>query len=205
MLAKFTIAARLASGFALLLFLLICVGAIGLWGLNRQSTLTSDMLQHDLSYSLDLIEARHNATDLRRYEKDIFLNFESPEKTHEYDDKWHKALEKTRAAIKNSAANAKGDDTQKINELTQNLDTYANGFNKISDEIEAKKYLKASEINAEFSKFKDPVRNMQDGLTKLADEAIARAKAMDQTVTTLTTATISVSVTLVLFAVLLGI
>jgi methyl-accepting chemotaxis protein len=205
MLSKFTIAARLVGGFALLLLLLISVGALGLWGLNRQASLTENMLQHDLSYSLDLIEARHQVTDLRRYEKDIFLNFENPEKIKEYDQKWHAALEKANAAIKSSLANASAADVQKLNELSQHLKTYADGFARISDDVEAQKYQKAADINAEFSKYKEPVRSMQDGLTTLADDAIAKAKGMEKTLGTITTATISISITLMFFAILIGI
>ncbi|STQ90923.1 methyl-accepting chemotaxis protein [Iodobacter fluviatilis] len=205
MLSKFTIAARLIGGFALLLLLLISVGVLGLWGLNRQASLTENMLQHDLNYSLDLIEARHQVTDLRRFEKDIFLNFESIEKVKEYDQKWHIALEKANAAIKSGLTNASSGDVQKLNDLTQHLKVYADGFNRISDEVEAKKYLKAADINAEFSKYKEPVRSMQDGLTTLADDAIAKAKGMEKTLGTITTATISISITLMFFAILIGV
>ncbi len=205
MLSKFTIAARLAGGFALLLFLLISVGAIGLWGLNREEALAKNMLEHDLSYSLDLIEARHQITDLRRFEKDIFLNYENPEKINEYKTKWDQALEKTHSAIKSSESNAKTDDLQKIKELSQNLIAYGEGFKGLFKDIQASKYQKASEINADFSKFKEPVRAMQEGLTKLADDAISRAKSMDETLSTLTAATISISVTLMFFAILIGV
>ncbi|MFC7419501.1 methyl-accepting chemotaxis protein [Iodobacter arcticus] len=205
MLSKFTIAARLAGGFALLLFLLVSVGAIGLWGLNRQESLSNNMLQHNLGYSLDLIEARHQITDLRRFEKDIFLNFENAEKITEYKSKWDQALDKTQAAIKSSESNAEAADLQKINELSQNLKSYAEGFKDVFKEIQSGKYQKASEINAAFSKFKEPVRAMQDGLTKLADDAINLAKGMDETLSTLTAATISISLTLMFFAILIGI
>jgi methyl-accepting chemotaxis protein len=205
MLSKFTIAARLVAGFTLLLFLLIGVGAIGLWGLNREASLTENMLQHDLSYSLDLIEARHQVTDLRRYEKDILLNFENIKKIKEYDQKWHGALEKANASIKNSTANASAGDVQKLNELSQHLKVYTEGFNRISDDVEAQKYQKAADINAEFSKYKEPVRAMQEGLTTLADEAIAKAKGMEKTLATITTATISTSITLMFIAILIGV
>ncbi|MEN9656965.1 MAG: hypothetical protein RL571_430 [Pseudomonadota bacterium] len=205
MLSKFTIAARLVGGFALLLFLLISVGALGLWGLNRQASLTGNMLEHDLSYSLDLIEARHQVTDLRRYEKDIFLSFENIEKIKEYDQKWHTALEKVNAAIKSASANTSAGDVQKLNELSQHLKIYAEGFNRISDDVEAQKYQKAADINAEFSKYKEPVRSMQEGLTTLADEAIAKAKGMEKTLGTITTATISISITLMVIAILIGV
>jgi methyl-accepting chemotaxis protein len=205
MLSKFTIAARLAGGFALLLFLLISVGAIGLWGLHRQESLSNDMLQHNLGYSLDLIEARHQITDLRRFEKDIFLNFEQAEKIAEYKSKWDQALEKTHAAIKSSESNATTADLQKINELSQNLKNYAEGFKGLFKEIQSGKYQKASEINADFAKYKEPVRAMQEGLTKLSDDAIDLAKGMDETLSTLTAATISISITLMFFAILIGI
>ncbi|AMC33795.1 methyl-accepting chemotaxis protein [Janthinobacterium sp. B9-8] len=205
MLSKFTIAARLAGGFALLLFLLISVGAIGLWGLNRQESLSNNMLEHNLGYSLDLIEARHQITDLRRFEKDIFLNFENPTKITEYKIKWDQALDKTQAAIKSSESNAEASDLQKINELSQNLKSYAEGFKSVFKEIQSGKYQKASEINTDFSKFKEPVRAMQEGLTKLADDAISLAKGMDETLSTLTAATISISITLMFFAILIGI
>ncbi|AZN35952.1 methyl-accepting chemotaxis protein [Iodobacter ciconiae] len=205
MLSKFTIAARLVGGFALLLLLLISVGALGLWGLNRQASLTENMLQRDLNYSLDLLEARHQVTDLRRYEKDIFLNFENIEKVKEYDQKWHAALEKANIAIKDGSANADAEDLQKLSELSQHLKTYSEGFNNISNEVKSKKYERASEINAEFSKYKEPIRSMQESLTHLADEAINKAKKMEKTLSQITKTTINTSIILMFIAVLIGI
>jgi methyl-accepting chemotaxis protein len=79
---------RLGFGFGVVLLLLFAVGGTGYWESNSISHIFRNLLKTDAAIVEKAERARANVNAMRRYEKDIFLNIESKQKTDGYLKQW---------------------------------------------------------------------------------------------------------------------
>lgn len=205
MLKNMSVGAKIILGFALLIVLLIFVGITGLVGLNQQHAVASQLLRVNLQYGVHLIEARKQVGDLRRFEKDMFLNFNAPEKIAEYNDKWKKALDLTQAELAEAKKLATPEQASKLDSLTGNISAYSQGEASILADIKANKFTTSQDLNKEFSKFKEPIRAMSDTLSELSEAALKDVNGIDEQIDAIKSQKTSTTITLMMIAVLAGI
>ena len=93
MLKNLKIGKRLGLGFGLVLLLLLAVGFSGYWGMSSVTEKTARMLDTDAEFAQNAAEAHAATLNLRRFEKDMFLNMHSTEKLKEYAENWNKNYE----------------------------------------------------------------------------------------------------------------
>ncbi|HEX5678985.1 MAG TPA: hypothetical protein VFX91_13555 [Alcanivorax sp.] len=74
MLSRFKIGTRLGGAFAVILILLLAASATGLFSVTRIAETTRDALQTDGALASNAGVVRRLALELRRYEKDVFIN-----------------------------------------------------------------------------------------------------------------------------------
>jgi methyl-accepting chemotaxis protein len=79
-----SIAARITIGFGLLLVALAIIGSITLQGLGRIDRRVDEVASHELMFFRDVSELRVHMGNLRRFEKDYFLNIANRDKRGEY-------------------------------------------------------------------------------------------------------------------------
>src|SRR5262245_12195338 len=91
MLQQISIGKRLFAGFGVLLVFVLIVAAAGQWALNRSVDTAVQVFSVDVAVSGHANDAHIATLDLRRFEKDLFLNFGNPEKVTEYLGKWNEA------------------------------------------------------------------------------------------------------------------
>src|SRR5258708_14731000 len=82
------IGTRLYIGLGLVVALVVVQGAIGFAGLNRIEQTAINLSQHDAAVLDRTTKARVAMLDLRRFEKDYFLNIGAPATQAEYLTKW---------------------------------------------------------------------------------------------------------------------
>src|SRR6266853_3793540 len=99
MLNKFSIAKRLALGFGAVLTLLLVVALAGYWGMESVTTETITMLRGDAKLAELADAAKVHTLELRRAEKDTFLNIADKAKMADYEQKWRKELSGTHTTI----------------------------------------------------------------------------------------------------------
>src|SRR5438445_8581697 len=83
-----SIAKRLGMAISLLLILMFAVAGSGYWGMKSISEKTVSMLRGDAKLAEHSSRARANTANLRRYEKDYFLNIGDNAKETDYFQKW---------------------------------------------------------------------------------------------------------------------
>ena len=74
MLSQFKIGARLGGAFAVILLLLLAASGTGLFSVTRIADTTREALQTDGAVASNAGVVRRLALELRRYEKDVFIN-----------------------------------------------------------------------------------------------------------------------------------
>ncbi len=205
MLKNMSVGAKIILGFAISQALLVFVGIVGITGLNQQHSVTSQLLQKNLQYGMHLIDARKQVGDLRRFEKDLFLNFDSPEKVIEYNEKWQKSFTALQTELAEAKKLATPEQAPKIDALSSHSEAYGKGEASIMADIKAGKFTTPQEINKAFSKFKDPIRLMSDTLTDLTNAALKDVQAIDGQVDTIKDQVTTTLITLILIAIAIGI
>src|SRR4029077_11986737 len=99
MLNKFSIAKRLALGFGAVLTLLLVVALAGYWGMESVTHETITMLRGDAKLAELADKAKVHTLELRRGEKDTFLNIADTAKRSAYEQTWRKEISTTRTTV----------------------------------------------------------------------------------------------------------
>src|SRR3954467_11682069 len=81
---------RLALAFGVSIVLVAVAGLTGFWGLAQTVQTTYGILHHDAKLMQEASEAQVNGLQLRRYEKDAFLNIGDQQKSSDYAARWSK-------------------------------------------------------------------------------------------------------------------
>ena len=163
---------RLLVSFGAVLLLLVLVAGIGLWGVinGKNTTMTmlateGQLLQHADDLSISIL-------NMRRYEKDIFINLGAPEKVTDYFRKWSEEDVKGDeqiAALEKAAVDAA--DIEKVKAIKESLPVYRTGFNKVYGLITNGQIKTTSEANAAIAEFKEATHRMEETMTKLGEDA----------------------------------
>jgi len=166
------ISTKLFSSFGTLTVLLVVTAAIGFWGVNRMNDLLDEYAMTEGKLAEYAQSVRANVNQLRRFEKDIFINIESPEKVTEYAKQWQEsfdlgvkgidAMDKLFVKLENDhdsefARKKKGD--MKI--FREELNSYASGFTAVLDRIRKKEITTTTEANAAIGASKAATHRME--------------------------------------------
>ena len=163
---SWTIGRRLVMGFGIILILLAGVGGVGYWGAHRISEGVK-ILQTDAALAMHSARARADVLELRRFEKDIFLNIKSSETIIQYLGDWKKAREHLLARLDDVEKSATLEkDRNNIKTMKTQFAAYETGFNKVFSLVQEGKIETAQEGNEAMGACKDAIR----GLEKAAQE-----------------------------------
>ncbi|QLG87233.1 MCP four helix bundle domain-containing protein [Chitinibacter bivalviorum] len=205
MLNHLSIAAKITVGFVITLMLLVIVGVVGLVGMNKQHAVVSELLHNDLQYGMNIIDAKNHVADLRRFEKDIFINLASLEKVKEYREKWNKSLSEAQKSISDAEAIANEAEKTQLATLKTQLNAYSQGFIEVEGQLEAGQFATTADANHAFGKYKDAVRSLSDNLGEQAKTAIKAVNGIEAKVDDIKSEKVRLSIILMVIAIGLGI
>ncbi|MDY6944984.1 MAG: methyl-accepting chemotaxis protein [Pseudomonadota bacterium] len=133
----------------------------------------------DLRLAQLATELRVNALQLRRFEKDVFINLSDPEKVREYRDKWQSALADTQQVRSDAAKLAQPDTRRSIEQLGAELETYASGFRVTIKSIESGSIASTAQANSAMGEYKQSVHQVDTLVSQIAEDAAAQAAKVD--------------------------
>ena len=170
MLSNTKIITRLFIGFGLVLGLLLGVGAGGMWSIVRMSSGINGIKEGFQTVELSQ-SVRGDVNQMRRFEKDIFLNIESPEKVAQYKKEYDAVVE---VYNKHFQALDKISTEPKEQELTagikKNFTAYLAGFNGVYDRVNRREITNKDDANQQMGPFKDAARAVETLGLELADK-----------------------------------
>ncbi|MBF0608369.1 MAG: MCP four helix bundle domain-containing protein [Magnetococcales bacterium] len=180
------ISLKLCLGFGFVLLLLLIVGAVGYLGMSSVGNAVDAMLNTDAELEKSSIRLKTNVLNLRRQEKDVFINIASPEKREGYLKKWNdlkgKALEKISALEKTATV---ANDKERIASIKADLATYDTGFNKVYAMISDGSVKTTQEANAAIGQYKDAIHKLESLSDELSEEADQRMQDADGKISTI--------------------
>ena len=132
MLKNMSIGKRLAIGFGLIVLLLISMGLSGYWGLEAITKETLKVLNGDAKLVTLAARAKATTLELRRFEKDTFLNVEEAPVRTQYVAKWEAQRQKLREVLSDlDKFSLSADDRATLRTMREDLDVYESGYAKV--------------------------------------------------------------------------
>jgi len=181
--SSLSIKARLVGSFAAILLLALAAAAIGYWGIGSLGGFVVDTLHGDIALAQAAADIRGNALELRRFEKDVFINVADADKVAAYETKWRDSMQELRTSIERAdKANKDSAIAGKLTTLKASLDKYAAGFNAVTDQIAKRAVTTTQQANHELDQVKDSVRLSEQLAEEINAVAIERAAKVEQTV-----------------------
>jgi methyl-accepting chemotaxis protein len=164
--ANWTIGRRLLIGFGTILILLAGVGGVGYWSAQRISEGAISefelMLKTDAALAENSARARADVLELRRFEKDSFLNIKSKEVVMNYVGEWKGAKEHLLARLNDlEKAATLEKDKDNIKTMRTEFANYETGFNKVLSLIQEGKIETPQEGNEAINQYKDAIHGLE--------------------------------------------
>ncbi len=190
---------RLSLAFLLMLLITGAVALSGWWGTERLSATLVGMLQGEVQLAGRADDARAAALELRRFEKDAFLNVGSPEKLADYERSWRKAGDDLKDNL--AVVEKVGGEQEKaeIRELRRELAEYAAGFERVLAQVRAGKLVTPAEANAALADVKDSAQALAIKTDELSERHQKEMQGLAATVEA-TTSTIRTAMLLIVLA-----
>ena len=144
---QFSIRVRMVGAIGVVLVLLLLVGGAGLWGMQRLHALSEHFVGHAFQEAIELSRLRVALAELSRHEKDMVIQYESPEQLSLANLKW----EKTRAEIgQHIAAMLDGDEDEDnviLRQMEAQLKDYSAAVEPVVANIKSGGYDSATVAN----------------------------------------------------------
>jgi methyl-accepting chemotaxis protein len=183
MLQQISIGKRLFLGFGLLIVFIIVVAGAGQWALATSADTVTQVLQTDFGINSAANDAHIAALDLRRFEKDCFLNAGDSAKVTDYLSKWNASREKLDGFLATiDRLGGEGQQRESIRRVRANMGEYSTGFQGIAKRVLEGKLQNAAEANREMTPFKDQIHQIETDVQALDDDSAHRMEAQKTTI-----------------------
>jgi methyl-accepting chemotaxis protein len=179
MLASLKVRTRLALGFGLVILLLAGTAGGGYWGVSLVSGRTLEALAHDARAAVEGDALRASVLELRRYEKDYFINLGSADTRAAYLSKWKAQHEAAHARVRVLEALVTSDqDRAALTGMKSRLARYDAGFDKVVGLVEAGTIRTTQDANQAIGAFKEDVRSLEQAADQLSTRGEERMEAL---------------------------
>jgi methyl-accepting chemotaxis protein len=175
MLRRFDIRTRMWGAISMVLGLLTLLGGAGLWSLSRMAGLSEQFVHSTHADAVRLAALRSAFGDVRRYEKDLIVNYEKADQISAYKTKWLAAIDATRQLAQKLAAERDGEIAKHARQVDAFAATYLEKATPVVRQLEASGYDSATVANKLLGPAKEAAHGAETELDalgqRLADQA----------------------------------
>jgi methyl-accepting chemotaxis protein len=171
------IATKFHIALGLIALMVVVVAVSGYLGLGHVVSTSENVLLRDARIAERALAARSSALQLRRYEKDYFLNIGAPQIQAEYLDKWktaHEQLAHELDDLDDMVSSQRDHDILKA--MRADMATYVAGFTEVSAAVRQGTLATPQEANHEITKYKPAIRRMETTAGALGGESDYRMR-----------------------------
>ncbi|MDD0811079.1 methyl-accepting chemotaxis protein [Curvibacter sp. RS43] len=189
MMRMFTIRFRMIGAIAVVLSLLGLLGGAGMLGMFRIQSMSEDFMTHSYAAMGSLTELRAELAQVRRFEKDMIIQYEKPEAVKQLRAKWLEAIGRSEQVLKRIAAAEAVSDKTVLDTIAQKLGTYRDQFSSVANQLENSGYESATTANrmsgravSQFEEGEKALAMLEKSLTDQVNDAVAdQARVSKQT------------------------
>jgi methyl-accepting chemotaxis protein len=156
-----TLKLKLVVGFGMTLVLMLAIGASGLWGSKAISRVAHQIMDVDDEVLKASLNVSASTLNLRRFEKDMFINIDNPEEVAKYLKLWQdmrQGLSKQLDTLDKLASHPTMKDS--LIKIKDDLKTYYTGVEKIHANIKSGGIITTQDANKAMGEFKEAVHNI---------------------------------------------
>ena len=168
------IGTRLAVSFGVVLLLLALTIYMGLSGLHTMFQAASSAFQQDVQLAQYASQIGNSVLNERRFEKDMILNLDHPEKIGDYRKKWEAANKRLDEMVEQARnLNLSDEDRGALDQIRKDHDIYTAGLASVASRI-FDTLNTAGEINTAMEEYKGAVHGLEEASNQLNDRAMAK-------------------------------
>lgn len=162
MLSRMNIGMRMGLAFATLVALALALAGSGYWGLSAVTATADRIISVDVVAADTSGQVQAATLELRRFEKDYFLNIADVAKRNEYMSKWKLGYQ-TLLGLLDKLSGLVDEDGQraKISAMRAALAGYDEGFDKVRDAVERGALTDPANANHAIEPYKDHIRALE--------------------------------------------
>jgi methyl-accepting chemotaxis protein len=181
-----SVKAKLWGLIALMLLLIIALGAVGFVTLDRGAATLKELIMEDEAFLEASSQLHLKIIQLRRYEKDYFLNIGRPDEQERYLKKFQEIDAQVSPLLAELTALARTDvhlttaQQEKVAGLAELYASYRSGFYDTSRRLRAEPRLTPQQANALMAQYKTNIPVLEDDLVAVAavgDEMVKSVSA----------------------------
>jgi methyl-accepting chemotaxis protein len=142
-------------------------GVVDYWEMARLDRVTTSVRHGDAALATAAEDMREDLLELRRYEKDVFINIGSPADVRQYKAKWDRAFIGLRYDLSQAhrASPVAGD--APLQQVIAQMADYRMAFTRIYDSIMDGQIRTTQQANEAMSPFKDSVHIAESKLAEI--------------------------------------
>jgi methyl-accepting chemotaxis protein len=155
--------------------LTVAVGIAGFWGVRSMSGAAERMMKEEGAIGEHASRVRANTLDLRRYEKDLFINIEDAKKVAEYEQKFGEQGDHLQKRIETlQQAATKPQDRERVAQMATDFGVYMTAMKAVLAKIKAGQITTTGNANRAIAEHKDAIHRLEATATEFSREAYVR-------------------------------
>ncbi|MBB3292159.1 methyl-accepting chemotaxis protein [Mitsuaria sp. BK045] len=175
---QFSIRTRMIGAIGIVLALLMVVGSVGLFGMQSMRGQTQEFLEKSATRG-QRVGALHGAMgEIRRYEKDMIINYEKPEAVKQAHAAWDTSRKAAAEHLEAVAVLSPDDDKAVLMQIKASLEAYAQKAANVVSQLEAGAYDHAAVADRLLGPAKEQVAQAEKQLDEVEKRMQAQAEDM---------------------------
>ncbi|HET8541157.1 MAG TPA: methyl-accepting chemotaxis protein [Anaeromyxobacter sp.] len=199
------IGVRLGLAFTAMLLITLGVAVSGYTGLARVTGTVAAMLSGEAEIARLADDARAQALELRRYEKDFLLNIGDADAQSKYIREWTEARQAMREELAKLESLVADAERREVSALQRDLEVYAAGFGRVEESVRTGELKTPQEGNAALAPVKDAARTLIAETDVIAENHQKQLRAQGDVVGATSTSARNTMFAILLGAIVLGI
>jgi len=164
---QFSIRTRMIGAIAMVLGLLLVVGAVGLMGMNALRTQTKQFAEMSVAEANNVTRLVSAIGDLRRFEKDLLINLGNADQVKSYRKKWEDSRSQLGTIAKEMLAGEEDADNKVLRQMLPLVDAYADKAQGVFAKLEGGQYPDVAAANKDLSTAKESMHAAEKLLAEL--------------------------------------
>jgi methyl-accepting chemotaxis protein len=174
---------RLGLGFGAVLTLLVAVVGVSYWSQLSTGAITTRILQSDAPLLEVAFRVRGDTLELRRFEKDMFLNMGNAEKEADYAIKWNDWSKRLGDRLNELERLTTSDsDREAVRMMRRDAASYQEALERVLTAVRAGQITTPQEANNTFASHKDTIRRLEENAGDLATRHATAMQSLDRVV-----------------------
>jgi len=174
------IGTRLILAFGLLLLFMAAAAGAGYWGMGAIGNETLDMLRTDAKLERASGRAQVSTLELRRFEKDTFLNLADRQTMDDYLTKWNDQRQHLANHLDDiEKYSVRKEDKDRVALMRSEVAAYEAAFNQVVRKIREKSITRPEDANAAVIYAKDDIHRMEQLAVEMSADHADRMAARE--------------------------